>query len=114
MTLISVDVCIRGGTHLEVHSLFCNHKLHHRHNIASIFVNHIEPVIAAHLKPAFVIRDIKFIVSIFHTGVDGVLIVVDGIVIESFQPVAVKDILRLTPVGLTMFKSVDISVIVMR
>jgi hypothetical protein len=52
--------------------------------------------------------------GIEHGGVDGVKIIVNGVVIETIEPIAFENILRGAPIGLAMFQTISESVEIVR
>ena len=74
----------------------------------------MQTVVAAHPQATALIGDMQMVMGIGHRSVHGVLVIVDGVVVESLQPVALKDLPGSGPVGLTVFHLIYISMVVVR
>ena len=112
VTLIGVDVGIRGDSDRESHRLFRHHKLH-RGDILILSVLHdVQAVVAAHDQPTSVVGNLQIVVGIGNGGVDAALILFDHIVVEPLQPVTLKEFLRGGPVSLTAFQTIHVAMIV--
>ena len=74
----------------------------------------MQAIVAADLQATARIGQLQLVVGVGDDGVGGVLVIVDGVAIESREPVALKDTLRGRPVGLAMLKPINVSVVIVR
>ena len=74
----------------------------------------MQAIVAADLKAAARIWQLQLVVGVGDDGVGGVLVIVDGVAIESREPIALENALGRSPVGLTMLKLIDVAMIVVR
>ena len=115
VALAGVYVGIARGAHAELHLLLGNHKLGHKHlAVVVVFIKHMQTVVAADLQAATRIWQLQLVVGVGDDGVGGVLVVVDGVAIESSEPIALENALGGSPVGLTMLKLIDVAMEVVR
>ena len=92
MAVIVIDIRIRRHVEAYVHSLLDDIEFYlHHFLVAFVFVNNGYAVVAAHLQFAAVVRNVELVVCIGQGSIDAVLIILDGIVIESFQPIALEE-----------------------
>ena len=104
VTYIIVDIGIGSDFHTYCHYRFDDVEFHFEQSfVVCIFVKNGESVIAAHLQLATLVGNTELIVGIEHGGIDGVAIIFDGIIVESIEPIAFKNILRSAPVSFTVF-----------
>ena len=114
VTLVGVDVGIRGDSHRQSHRLFRYHKLHRGDIlILSIFCD-VQSVVAAQSQTASVGGNLQLVVGIGYGGVDTPLIMLNHIAVEAFEPVTLEELLRGGPVCFAMFQTIHIAMIVMR
>ena len=115
VALAGVYIGIARGAHAELHLLLGNHKLGHKHlAVVIVLIKHMQAVVAANLKAAARIWQLQLIVGVGDDGVSGVLVIVDGVAIESREPIALENALGGSPVSLTMLKLIDVAMIVVR
>ena len=71
--------------------------------MVGIFIEHGKSVVATHFQFALLIGNVELVVGIEHGGVDGITIIVYGIIVETVKPVTFKNIIRGAPIGFAMF-----------
>ena len=114
MTLVDIDISIGGDAHLYRHQWVNHIKLNIQHFLVThILIIDTQAVVATHPYLTLSVRDVELVMGIADCRVQGVLIVIDGIVVESFQPVTLKDICRFRPVSLATGDMTDIAVGIM-
>ena len=113
VALVGINIGIGGGTETKLHALLGHHEFGYQHlAVVIVFVEHMQAVIAAHLELATVVGQLQLVVGVGNDGVAGVFVVVDGVAVESCQPIALEDALAGGPVGLAMFQLVDVTVVI--
>ena len=92
VALVMVELGIGGDTQSHVHQRLSHAKLRHGHHaVVVVLVDDAQPVVAAHLQPLLVVGYGQPVVGVEHGGVQRVLIVLYGCIVEALEPVALKE-----------------------
>ena len=103
MTVVMVNVCIGSGFQPYSHQRFYHIELHFEQTlVVGIFIEHGKPVVATHFQLTLLVGNVELIVGIEHSGVDGITIIIYGVIVETVEPVTFKNIFRGAPIGFAM------------
>ena len=93
VTAVHVDVGVGGHGETDIHHGLHHIEIHFSHGfMTGILVVDGEAIVATHADAALLVGNTESVVGIADGGVERVLIVVDRVVVEPLQPVALENV----------------------
>ena len=94
--------------------MFGNHEFYTCYRLIRVIVYDIQAIVATKFQATSVVGYLQLIVGIGHDRIDAMFEFFYDIIVEAFQPVGLEDVLRTSPISLTMLQPVNVAMAVMR
>ena len=114
VTVVDVDIGIGADIHADAHQRLQHSDFHNGRILLCVVVDDMEAIVAALANIGLTVREAESVVGIEHRGVERVLVVLDGQVVDTLQPFALEEVVVGSPVGVAGFQMTGKAMIVVR